>query len=196
MSAPPRKRATYEDLLAAPPMKVAEIVDGELIVQPRPASPHGHLASGLGGELFNPFQKGRGGPGGWFIHFEPELHLGGDVLVPDIAGWRRTRMPYVPDVPYFTLSPDWICEVLSPKTARLDRFRKLPIYARERVPHAWLVDANARTIEALKLEGERWTILGVYSPEGEGPSLARIEPFDAVELDLASLWEGLGPASM
>lgn len=188
-----RKRATYEDLLAAPPMKVAEIVDGQLIVQPRPAGPHALVTSSLGMELGGPFHRGRGGPGGWIILFEPELHLGGDILVPDLAGWRRSRMPHVTPDPYFTLAPDWICEALSPSTARLDRFRKLPIYARERVGHAWLVDPDARTLEVLRLEGERWLILGVHSPEGEAPTPVRAEPFDAIELDLTALFADLAP---
>lgn len=175
-------------------MKIAEIVDGDLIVQPRPAKSHASVASSLGGELFGPFQKGRGGPGGWIILDEPELHLGGDILVPDLAGWRRSRMPHVTPGAYFTLAPDWIGEVLSPPTARLDRFRKLPIYARERVPHAWLIDPDARTLEVLKLEGERWLILGVHSPEGEAPTPIRAEPFDAVELDLSAIFADLAPS--
>lgn len=190
-----RKRATYEDLLAVPDTKVAQIIDGELIVQPRPAGPHTLLASGLGMHLGTPFQFGQGGPGGWFILFEPELHLGEDILVPDLAGWRRARMPEIPNAPYFTLAPDWVCDVLSPSTARLDRLRKLPIYARERIPYAWLVDVDRRTLEVLKLDNERWTIVGVYSPEEEDAAVVRAEPFEAIELDLRTLWEGLGPAT-
>lgn len=193
MADPALKRATYADLLAVPDTKVAEIVGGELIVQPRPAGPHTLVASGLGMRLGVPFQFGQGGPGGWFILFEPELHLGGDILVPDLAGWRRSRMPEIPKAPYFTLAPDWICEVLSPSTARLDRLRKLPIYARERISYAWLMDVERRTLEVMKLENERWSILGVYSPEEEDKAIARAEPFEAIELDLRSLWEGLGP---
>lgn len=188
MADPARKLATYDDLLAVPDTKIAQILDGELIVQPRPAGPHAAVTSSLGGELFNPFQRGRGGPGGWIVLDEPELHLGGDILVPDLAGWRRTRMPEVPAAPFFTLAPDWACEVLSPGTARVDRSRKLPIYAREKIPYAWLIDADARTLEVLKLEQGRWTILGVYAPEGEGGTPIRAEPFDAIELDLACLW--------
>lgn len=193
MADPAQKRATYEDLLAVPDTRVAQILDGELIVQPRPAGPHALMTSALGTELGNPFHRGRGGPGGWMILFEPELHLGGDILVPDLAGWRRSRMPHVANEPYFTLAPDWICEVLSPSTARIDRFRKLPIYAREQIPFAWLIDVDARTLEVLKLEGERWLILGVYSPEEGEKTMIRAEPFDAVELELSVLWEDLAP---
>src|SRR5206468_11525374 len=135
--------ATYQDLLALPEHVVGEIIGGELIVSPRPGPRHAVAASVLGGELVPPYHSGRGGPGGWWILFEPELHLGDDVLVPDLAGWRRERMPAVPDVPFFTLAPDCLCEVTSPATRALDRVRKMPIYARERVGHLWLLDRKS-----------------------------------------------------
>ena len=128
----PMKRATYEDVLNAPENKVAEILDGELFLSPRPAPRHAAAASSLGGRVGGPFDGGIGGPGGWWILDEPELHFGEHVLVPDLAGWRRERMPAIPDVAFFTLAPDWVCEVLSPSTARIDRGEKLPIYARGR----------------------------------------------------------------
>ncbi|WP_074949969.1 Uma2 family endonuclease [Myxococcus fulvus] len=180
----PKRPATYEDLLALPEHVVGQIVDGELIVMPRPASPHGRATSRLGGELYGPFERGRGGPGGWFFHDEPELHFRKDVLVPDLAGWRRERMPEIPDVPYFTLAPDWVCEVLSPSTASLDRVRKKRIYAREGVGHVWLVDPKARTLEVFRRDGERWVELGTYS----GDERVRAEPFEALELVLSDLW--------
>ena len=132
----PRRRATYADLLEVPEHLVAEIIDGELLTSPRPASPHALAASAIGSALFDRFNGPPGGadrPGGWWILFEPELHLGEDVLVPDHAGWRRERMPALPDVVGFTLAPDWVCEVISPSTARIDRGRKLRVYAREQV---------------------------------------------------------------
>ena len=127
------RRATYQDVLDAPAHRVAEIVDGTLYTQPRPAPPHAVASSYLGGELTGPFGKGRGGPGGWWILDEPELHLGEDILVPDLAGWRRERMAELPDTAYFTLAPDWACEVLSASTRRLDLHEKRPVYAREGV---------------------------------------------------------------
>lgn len=130
------------------------------------------------------FDDGGGGPGGWWILDEPELHLGPDILVPDIAGWRRERMTILPDTPAFTLAPDWVCEVISPHTGRLDRLKKLPIYAREEIPYAWIVDPVLRTIEAFRLNSGHWLLLGVYG----GTDTVRIEPFDAIELPLASLW--------
>lgn len=186
MSLPGRARrtASYDDLLALPDHVVGEIVDGELHSSPRPSARHAMASSVLGGELGPPFHGGRGGPGGWWILDEPELHLGPDVVVPDMAGWRRERMPAVPDVAYFTLAPDWICEVLSPRTGRLDRLKKLPVYAREGVRHAWLVDPNQKTLEVLRLENGRWTIIAVHGDD----EVVRPEPFDAIELSLASLW--------
>ena len=180
-----RKPATYEDLLKVPDHLLAEILDGELYTWPRPAPRHADASSGLGGALRGPFDRGRGGPGGWRILFEPELHLGADLVVPDLAGWRRERLPALPEEAYFAIAPDWICEVVSPSTASTDRVKKLAIYAREQVRHAWLVDALARTLEVLRLENARWTIVLTCA------EFARVhaEPFDALELDLSLLWE-------
>jgi Uma2 family endonuclease len=182
---PPLDRpATYEDLVRVPDTMVAEIVDGELHVSPRPALRHAHVSSALGVFIGGPYHHGRGGPGGWWILDEPELHLGHDVLVPDLAGWRRARLPRLPDAAACSLAPDWLSEVLSPSTASLDRAKKLKIYAREGVHHAWLIDPGARTLEVLRLEGDRWTLLAVH----EGRDTARAEPFTEIELELASLW--------
>lgn len=179
-----RASATYADLKALPEYVVGEIVAGELIASPRPSPRHAIAASVLGGELGPPYHGGRGGPGGWWIIFEPELHLGADVLVPDLAGWRRARMPAIPDTAYFELAPDWICEVLSPGTARLDRQQKLAAYAREGVAHAWLLDPTERTLEVLRLEGRSWVIVSVHSGDEE----VSAEPFEAIQLPLQRLW--------
>ncbi len=184
MGEPAKRRATYDDLLAVPAHLVAEILDGELVTQPRPASPHTRAASRLGAELDGPFDRGKGGPGGWLLLDEPELHLGGDIVVPDLAGWRRERMPEMPDAAAFDLAPDWICEVLSPGTAATDRAVKMPIYARERVAHLWLVDPLVRTLEASRLENGRWVLLGAWRDDAR----VRAEPFETFELELAGLW--------
>ena len=185
MTAPAKKRATYADVLAAPADTVAEVIAGELHLAPRPAKPQIVAASALGEELGPPFKRGRGGPGGWILLDEPELHLGADILVPGLAGWRVERMPeLVDDEPYFTLAPDWACEVLSPHTAKIDRTDKLAIYAREQVRWTWLVDPLQRTLEVLRLEGSRWLLIGTWRDEAR----VRAEPFDAVELELAALW--------
>lgn len=185
MANPAKRAAGYEDLLALPDHVVGEIVGGELHVSPRPAPRHAAAASALGEELGPPFKRGRGGPGGWWILDEPELHLGADIVVPDLAGWRRERMPEMPvELAYFTVVPDWACEVLSPSTAALDRGRKLPIYARERVTHVWIVDAEACTLEVLRLDGDTYRIVQVATRDDR----VRAEPFEAIELDLAILW--------
>ena len=182
---PPYDRpATYEDLVALPDALVAEIVGGELHASPRPAPRHALAGSAVGGRLVQPYQDGAGGPGGWWILDEPELHLGPDVLVPDLGGWRRSRLPQLPETAYFPLAPDWICEVLSPSTAQLDRVKKLAIYARERVAHAWLIDPLARTLEVLRLEEGRWVILGTHA----GSEVVRAEPFAETDLSLDALW--------
>jgi Uma2 family endonuclease len=182
---PTGRPATYEDLLRVPDHLVAEILDGELYTSPRPAPRHADASSGLGGALRGPFDRGRGGPGGWRILDEPELHLAADVVVPDLAGWRRERLPDLPETAYFSVAPDWICEVVSPSTASMDRVKKLAIYAREGVRHAWLIDPIARTLEVLRLENGRWTIISTAA----GLDVVRAEPFDALELDLSLLWD-------
>ncbi|PTL84312.1 Uma2 family endonuclease [Vitiosangium sp. GDMCC 1.1324] len=179
------KPATYADLEALPEHVVGELIDGELHVSPRPAGPHTVAASVLGIELGGAFHRARGGPGGWVILDEPKLHLGEDVLVPDLAGWRRERMPRAPRTTAFTLAPDWVCEVLSPSTATLDRAAKLPVYAREGVRHVWLLDPEVRMLEVFRLEGARYSLLSTYT----GTARVRAEPFEALELELAALWD-------
>jgi len=181
---PLKKGATYDDLREVPEHFVAEMFDGELYASPRPALPHTRAASVLDVLLGAAFDRALNGPGGWVILDEPELHFGNDVLVPDIAGWRRSRMPQVPPDAWLTLAPDWICEVLSPSTETIDRTKKLRIYARERVAHAWLLDPLRQTLEVLSLKSGTWTTRAIH----EGRSSVRAEPFEAVELELGALW--------
>jgi Uma2 family endonuclease len=183
-------RASYEDLLQLPDHVVGELIDGQLIVSPRPAVPHAAAGSGLGADLLVLFQRGRGGPGGWWILDEPELHLGEDVLVPDVAGWRKQRMPSLPNTPAIELPPDWVCEILSPATARLDRTIKTRVYARARVGHLWMVDPLARTLEVFRLMAEHYVLVATDA----GDERVRAEPFDAAELDMAAWWTGPEPA--
>jgi Uma2 family endonuclease len=180
-----RRPATYEDLREVPDAFVAEILDGELYATPRPSIPHIRTGSRLGAVLGPPFDEGRGGPGGWVLLDEPELHLGPDVLVPDVAGWRQSRLPSLPNEPFLTLVPDWVCEILSPSTERMDRVHKLAIYAREGAAHAWLVNPLLRTLEVLRLEQNRWVVVTTHSAEIE--PLA-IEPFEAVPIELSRIW--------
>jgi Uma2 family endonuclease len=182
-----RRKATYDDLRKVPEPLVAEIIDGELVTTPRPAVPHALAASAISAVLFVAFNGPPGGssaPGGWWILYEPELHLGEDVLVPDVAGWRRARIATLPDAPAFTDPPDWACEVVSPSTTRIDRGRKMRIYAREHVQHLWMVDPTAHTLEVYRLTDDRWLLVTTY----EGSGTVRVEPFAEIDIDVARWW--------
>lgn len=170
----------------APENVVAEIVDGELYTMPRPAIPHASAAFDLAVELGPPFTRGRGGPGGWILLQEPELRLGAkpDIVCPDLAGWRRERMPVIPDTAAITLPPDWVCEVLSEGTEARDRGSKMRVYRREGVGHYWLVDPRLRTLEAYRLDNGRYALVDTW----EGDASVRVEPFEAMELALGLLW--------
>jgi Uma2 family endonuclease len=186
-----KERATYQDVIDAPEHQVAEIVDGELHLSPRPAGRHAAAHMNLAGDLHAAFQRGRGGPGGWWFLIEPELHFGEDVVVPDLAGWRVERTPLPEhtqheDPPFFTTAPDWICETLSPSTERFDRGQKLGVYLRAGIGHAWLVHPRNRSLEVLRTSAEGWVLRAMYTGDGA----FRIEPFDAIELDLALVWSG------
>ncbi len=181
--------ATYADLEALPERYVGEIIDGTLYAQARPASPHARVASHLGALVHVAFDRAPGGPeggppGGWWILDEPELHFGADVLVPDIAGWRRERMPVLEAKPWFTEAPDWLCEVTSPATARFDRSLKLDRYHRAGVGHVWLVAPPARHIEVFRWSQEGWLLVADHF----GEEVVGIEPFAALPLALGDLW--------
>lgn len=179
-----QRAATYADVLAAPDHMVAQLIDGALHVHPRPASPHAFAAISLSDEISGPFRKGRGGPGGWWILAEPEVHLADAVLAPDLAGWRRERLPVFPREAFFTLAPDWVCEILSPSTRRLDLGRKRDLYAEHGVGHLWMVDPDARTLEIFALTGGKWLLLATL----EGEAVVSQPPFDAIGFPLADLW--------
>jgi len=188
MSARLREHATYEDLVQVPDNMVAELIEGELYASPRPAGPHTLASSALGGILVSAYQFGFGGPGGWWILDEPELHFGSNVLVPDLAGWRKERMPGIPESHVFDIAPDWVCEVTSPSSGRLDRQKKMPIYAREGVAFAWLVEPKQQLLEVSKLHERQWLQIAVHG----GADVVRIEPFTEIEIDLTLIW---GPAT-
>lgn len=194
-----RHRATYADLEAVPPHLVAELLHGELITHPRPRGSHSEVHFALGGELSGPFRKGTSGPGGWRFLTEPELHLGDEVVVPDLAGWRIERIapPPEPDplAPVsITLVPDWACEVLSPSTERHDRGTKRQIYAAAGVRHLWLVDPRIELVEVFALADDGWRLVITAS----GHEAKRMPPFDAIELALDTIWppsRGAGESS-
>ncbi len=179
-----RKEATYDDLYTVPENMVGEIIDGELYAMPRPSPRHSKASSVLGIEIGSPYQIGRGGPGGWLILDEVELQLGKNILVPDLAGWKKERLPELPETNYIAVPPDWICEILSPSTARLDKTKKMPIYAQYSVPFFWLVDPVHKTLDVLRLENKKWTIINSYTENDK----VRAEPFQEIEIELANLW--------
>lgn len=180
------RRASYRDVLAAPAWVVAEVVDGELRTSPRPSPRHAFAYSRLVGILEPPFGRGVAGPGGWVVLAEPELHFGGDetIVVPDLAAWRIERLATLPDEACFRTPPDWICEILSPSSVAFDRERKLPVYARAGVAHAWLVDPGARTLEVCAADGEGFRVVATHRDDAR----VRAVPFEAVEFGLGDLW--------
>ncbi len=185
-----QRPATYADIEALPPHVVGEIVFGALYTHPRPSPRHARASGEVFAELRDPFDRGRSGPGGWLFLIKPELHLGPHVLVPDIAGWRRKRLPRLPDTAYIDVSPDWVCEVLSPATARFDRTDKLAAYAASGVGHCWLVDPLAKTLEVLALTGGKWLIAATLK---DADPVAAV-PFEAHTFALDLLWPEEPPA--
>jgi Uma2 family endonuclease len=176
--------ATYEDLLAVPEHLVAEILFGRLVTHPRPAPRHATSANALAGVLTPPFQFGRDGPGGWIFMSEPELHLGGHVVVPDLAAWRRERLPTLPDTAWIDIAPDWVCEVLSPSTQRHDRGDKRTIYADAGVEHLWHLDPMLRMLEVFALRDGKWLLLGAFHDSAE----VAAPPFAHARFSLGLLW--------
>jgi Uma2 family endonuclease len=186
MATTAKSAATYADLEAVPPHLVAEIIYGTLVTHPRPVPRHSYATSSLGEELVGPFQKTKGGgPGGWIILDEPELHLGPHIVVPDMAGWRRERLPLLPETPYLSLPPDWICEVLSPSsTEKYDKGDKRRIYATYDVKHLWYVDPRAKSLEVFQHENKNWLLTHTYFDDDP----VSAPPFDAITFQLGLLW--------
>jgi len=179
-------RATYRDIENTPPGVIAEIIDGELYMQARPTNLHAEAVAGLSELLRPPFQRGRGGPGGWWIHAESQISFEDRdwrTLVPDIAGWRKERVPRLPEK-YFEVRPDWVCEVISPSTRFVDRNLKAKVYAEEAIPYFWIIDPAHRTLECYENVEGVW----VERTKIEGTGSVAAPPFDAVPFDLADLW--------
>lgn len=185
------REATYADLEAVPAHLVAEIVDGVLETHPRPRPKHGAAASQLAYELEGPFGRGRGGPAGWIFIIEPELHFGRQVVVPDLAGWRRERLATEPETAFIETAPDWVCEILSPSTARLDRGPKRRVYAEAGITHLWLLDPTVGELEAFELTGRRWLLLATI----QRGDLVEVSPFDAAPFPLDDLFPFDTPSS-
>lgn len=187
MSEPAPRLATYEDLLGLSEDVRAEILEGQIITAPSPLPKHAKTQGALRRFLGGPFDDddGFGGPGGWWIFVEVDVQLERHQVVrPDVAGWRRSRLPQPDEIRPIDVTPDWVCEVLSPSTEARDRGVKRDLYARHGVAHYWIVDPDARILEAFELSAERWTLLGTY---GDGASV-RLAPFEDVELDVGRLF--------
>lgn len=179
-----KKIATYDDLYNIPKNMTGEIINGELIVSPRPAPEHAGAASSLGGILIPPYKFGQGGPGGWIILAEVEIKLDEDIFVPDIAGWKEQRFFKPEGQNWVSVTPDWVCEILSHGSVRHDRITKARTYAKHRIPYFWLIDPRDRLLQVFKLESGRWVILGDYAEDDK----VRAEPFHEIEIDMAKLW--------
>jgi Uma2 family endonuclease len=181
-----RRTPLYEQLESLPEGLTGEIINGQLRAQPRPAWPHALAGSRLGTDIEGPYGRGRGGPGGWWIVFEPEVHfvLDTEVTVPDIAGWRKERMPNPPEGHKIQVVPDWVCEIFSPSTKSTDREEKMPLYAHYGVHFAWLGDPKTHTLEAYELAGHKWRPLGLFRDDDQ----VAVAPFDAIVIRLAELW--------
>lgn len=179
-----KRLATYADIEALPPNLVGEIIDGELHTMSRPAPPHANASMSLGAWARWHFNNFDDGGGGWWIVAEPELHLSADTVVPDIAGWRKSRMPEWTASPFLTAPPDWVCEVLSPSTERFDRVKKMKVYADHSVGFTWLVKPSDKSLEVFKLQGKSWLLLSCHVDD----EVVRVPPFEEVELKLGRLW--------
>ncbi len=183
------RRATYADIEAAPPHLVAEILRGRLVTHARPTGRHSRVHFRLGSVLGGTFEEGLGEAGGWIFLTEPELHLGGDVAVPELAGWRVETVPGTPapdplEPVKIKLAPDWVCEVLSSSTEKYDREEKREIYATAGVSNLWLVDPRVRLLEVFALTAGQWRLVRTCSSD----AAVRAVPFDSIEFSLGLIW--------
>jgi Uma2 family endonuclease len=183
MAEPAKRIATYADIEALPPHVTGEIIFGTLVTHPSPAPPHGRAQSSLSYELEGPFNRGRGGPGGWIFLTEPELHLMGNVLVPDLAGWKSERLTPFPKTAWIDIAPNWLCEIILPATERYDRNEKRRIYATWGVEQMWLLDPRARVLECFTLVAGQWLL----SRSFDDTEIVNAPPFEAANFPLSSL---------
>ncbi len=187
---PVSRLPTLADLDALPPGMIGEIIEGVLYTMTKPRMPHQRTTTAISGGVWGPFDRGFGGPGGWWIIAEPGIELPNHTkeISPDVVGWRRARLPKLPRSEPIRVVPDWVCEILSPTTRRHDLLIQLPYYAKIGVAYHWMVDLDARVITAHRLQSGAWVTIGIYGDETE----ARIEPFDVIPLDVASWWPPAG----
>lgn len=179
-----KRYATYEDLYTIPENAIGEIIEGDLYTHPRPARGHVWISSRLGHKIGPPYDFGDGGPGGWVILDEPEIGLGGSILVPDLTGWRKERFPREEETNWISVAPDWVCEILSPSTVQVDLIRKMPIYAESDVKYAWIIDPALKTLNAFRNESGKWIPIGSFKVDEH----VQVEPFHEIAINLADLW--------
>lgn len=178
-------KANYNDLYKIPESMIGEIIDGELFAIPRPSPQHSNVVFELCGELWGPYKRGKdGSTGGWIFLIEPEIQFGEDILVPELAGWEKDKLSKPPEENFISVSPDWICEVLSYRTMRIDRIKKMPIYAKFHVSFLWLIDPLTKILEVFKLESNKW-VLSCTAIEDDK---FKAEPFEHIEINLKNLW--------
>ncbi len=191
MSESAKKIATYDDLYNLPDNMVGQIIDGKLVTTPWQSREHARASTILSAKLIAPYELGENGPGGWIILYKLEVRLGDNIIVPDLVGWRNERFPIAEETNWVSVCPDWVCEIISPNTVRIDKTKKMPVYARYGVGYFWLIDPANRTLDVYKLESGKWMLLETHADNDK----VRAEPFNEVEIDLGSLWfETIPPA--
>lgn len=177
----------YNQLTELPENLTGEILNGQLYTNPRPSGKHVSVATNLSIDIGSPYQRGKGGPGGWRILVEPEVHfvLDTEVVVPDVAGWRKERLPEVPESHKFMVVPDWVCEIYSPSSENIDRKIKMPLYARFGVSYLWMVHPIQQTLEAFKLHNGNWQLQGAFENKDE----ICVEPFESISIKMHELMD-------
>jgi len=187
-----KQQTLYESLEALPEGLTGELLNGQLYAHPRPSNRHAYVVSRLDRSVGRGYGDGSDGPGGWWILIEPEVHFVRDteVAVPDLAGWRRERMPYLPEGHRIEVVPDWVCEILSPSTASSDSEVKMPLYAHYGVSYAWLIHPLEHTLEAYRRDASAWVGIGRFADADQ----VTVPPFEAINLDLGTFWPPRRPA--
>jgi Uma2 family endonuclease len=179
--------ANAADLAALDERVRAEVIRGVVVEKAAPSFEHGDAQSSLAAALKDPFQRQRGGPGGWWIATDVEIELEvHEVYRPDLVGWRRERMSERPRGRPIRVRPDWVCEVLSPSNAEYDLGAKLFTYHRSAIPQYWIADPEHATLTVYRATEHGYVVV---SSAGRGDRV-RAEPFEAIEIAIEELFGG------